>query len=58
MGADPSAVVSPRLALNGIGNVRVADASVMPRIVSGGTHAATMMIAEKASDMILADSRT
>jgi choline dehydrogenase len=57
MGTDRDAIVCPRLKLSGMQNVRIADASVMPRIVSGGTHAPTMMIAEKASDMILADRR-
>ncbi|NNF79243.1 MAG: choline dehydrogenase, partial [Rhizobiales bacterium] len=50
---DPGAVVDPQLRVHGIQNLRVVDASIMPTMPSANTNAATLMIAEKASDMIL-----
>ena len=53
MGVTEAAVVDPQLRVRGITGLRVADASIMPRIISGNTNAAAMMIGEKASDLIL-----
>ena len=52
-GADPNAVVDAQLRVHGIAGLRVADASVFPRVVGGNTNAAVVMVAEKAADMML-----
>jgi len=59
MGAvnDPVAVVDGRLRVIGVSGRRVVDASVMPTITSGNTNSPTLMIAERASEMIRADRR-
>src|SRR5262249_13075659 len=52
MGIDPMAVVDAELRVHGIAGLRVADASIMPTVVSGNTNAATIMIGEKVADML------
>lgn len=52
MGSDDDSVVDPQLRVRGVTGLRVADASVMPRIIRGHTHAPAVVIGEKAAELI------
>jgi choline dehydrogenase len=54
---DPAAVVDAQLKVRGLNRLRIADASIMPRITSGNTNSPVLMIAEKAASMILEEAK-
>jgi choline dehydrogenase len=58
MGTDAMAVVDARLRVRGIENLRIIDASIMPRTVAANPNATTIMIAEKGAAMVIEDART
>ena len=57
MGADKDAVVDPKLKVNGLDGLWIADASIMPKIVSGNTNAPSIMIGERCADFIKAHEK-
>jgi choline dehydrogenase len=57
MGVGSDAVVDPRLRVNGVAGLRVADASVMPQVVGGNTNAPSIMIGEKCAAMVMEDAK-
>ena len=57
MGSDPDSVVDPHLRVRGVQALRVVDASVMPQIIRGHTHAPTVMLAERAADLLRREHR-
>jgi choline dehydrogenase len=57
MGGDADSVVDPRLRVRGVEGLYVADASIMPTVISGNTHVPSVMIGEKASDIVVEDER-